>query len=436
MTKLDATTKEHASLPEISEKLKRRPNLRLIIPLSLLITSGLLLALYLLSPPKLRSILKIFPISGQMEQRVINLSGRIEGYETDVGAKTGGRVDYVAVREGDLVRKNQVIVRINDTEVQAQLRGALAQIAKAQAQANQSSQKMSEIKNQSREAELNLQQAKVDSQGRIYQAIANVAQSEAQLGQAEAQVNQAEASLKLSQVNYDRYAQLVSEGASSKQQFDQAKATFASDKATLLSRIAVVNAARQQVNAAQGALVQAHSTGLNSDIRKAQIDELYNQLAQAQSQLKAAQAEVKNAIASRQQIVAQISYLNVVSPIDGVVTARSVEPGEVVTSGKTLLIVINPKTVYLRGYVPEGSIGQIRVNQRAKVFLDSAPNKPLLAWVSAIDTEASFTPENIYFHDDRVKQVFGIKIAIDQPGGFAKPGMPADANIFTKPEAP
>ena len=64
------------------------------------------------------------------------------------------------------------------------------------------------------------------------------------------------------------------------------------------------------------------------------------------------------------------------------------------------------------------------------MFLDSAPEQPLAATVTAIDTEASFTPENIYFEDDRVTQVFGLKLEIDNPGGFAKPGMPADGEIL------
>lgn len=66
------------------------------------------------------------------------------------------------------------------------------------------------------------------------------------------------------------------------------------------------------------------------------------------------------------------------------------------------------------------------------MFLDSSPNKPFVAHVSQIDTKASFTPENIYFKQDRVKQVFGVKLAIDQPEGFAKSGMPADAEIELK----
>jgi HlyD family secretion protein len=64
------------------------------------------------------------------------------------------------------------------------------------------------------------------------------------------------------------------------------------------------------------------------------------------------------------------------------------------------------------------------------VFLDSSPKKAWPGKVIEIDPMGSFTPENIYFKDDRVKQVFGIKIAISDPQGFPKPGMPADADII------
>lgn len=127
-----------------------------------------------------------------------------------------------------------------------------------------------------------------------------------------------------------------------------------------------------------------------------------------------------------------VAYLNVVSPIDGVVTARSVEPGAVVVSGKTLLSIVNLKTVYLKGNVPEGNIGKVRVGQAARIYLDSSPGKPLTATVAAIDPQASFTPENIYFKDDRVKQVFGIKCKMDNSAGFVKPGMPANATLLTE----
>ncbi|MBK7840072.1 MAG: efflux RND transporter periplasmic adaptor subunit [Candidatus Obscuribacter sp.] len=134
-------------------------------------------------------------------------------------------------------------------------------------------------------------------------------------------------------------------------------------------------------------------------------------------------------MADAQQIQANIAYLNIKSPIDGIVTARVVEPGAVVVPGQTLLSLIDLTKVYLRGYVPEGAIGRVRVGQTCQVKLDSSPDKPFEGKIIQIDPEGSFTPENIYFKDDRVKQVFGIKIGITQPDRFAKPGMPADALI-------
>lgn len=364
----------------------------------------------------------------------LQLSGRIEGYETDIGAKVTGRIDFVAVREGDQVKKGQVIVRMDDAEVKAQLEGAKARLTAAQQQEGQARVQLAVTNSQIQESQLNIEQAQGDSKGRIFQAQANVASAQAQLEQAEAQVNQARAELRLANLDRDRFRQLTEEGAAPQQQLDQAQTKLETAQATLKSREAAVNSFRKLVNAAQGQLVQAQTTGLNPQIRNAQLNSLRNQLAQNKLKLAASQADVKSAQAARQQIVAQMAYLNVVSPIDGVVTARSVEPGAVVTSGKTLLSLVNLNTVYLRGYIPEGEIGKIRVGQKANVFLDSAPQKGLSARVTAIDPQASFTPENIYFRDERVKQVFGVKLAIDNPGGFAKPGMPADGEILTGPE--
>lgn len=358
------------------------------------------------------------------------LSGRIEGYETDIGAKIPGRVNFIAVREGDRVRRGQVIVRLDDAEIQAQLQGTTAQIAATSQQAEQARAQVSVIDSQINEAELNLQQARGQTQGQIFQAEANLAAAESQFNQAQAQLAAAQSDLKLAKVTRDRYASLRQEGAVSQERLDQAQTQLEAAQATLKARQAGVSTAQKQVNAAQGALTQAQTSRLNPGISRTRIQALQKQLESAQSQLQAAQQQVKVAEANRQQIQAQMAYLNVISPINGVVTARSVEPGAVVASGRTLLSVINLNTVYLRGFIPEGSIGKVRVGQPAQVFLDSNPNRPLKASVAMIDPQASFTPENIYFQEDRVKQVFGVKLRLDNPAGFAKPGMPADARIL------
>jgi HlyD family secretion protein len=97
--------------------------------------------------------------------------------------------------------------------------------------------------------------------------------------------------------------------------------------------------------------------------------------------------------------------------------------------GRTLLSVVDLNHIYLRGYVPEGDIGRVRIGQPAHVYLDSDSKHSLAARVAEIDSQASFTPENVYFKQDRVQQVFGVKLDLLAPRGYAKPGMPADAEI-------
>lgn len=109
---------------------------------------------------------------------------------------------------------------------------------------------------------------------------------------------------------------------------------------------------------------------------------------------------------------------------------RNAEPGQVVAVGKTILSAVNLEDLYMRGFIAEGQIGRVKVGQKAEVYLDSDPKHPLKAKVTEVDSKASFTPENIYFKEDRVKQVFGVKLGLLEGGGYAKPGMPADAKIL------
>ncbi|MBD2364918.1 efflux RND transporter periplasmic adaptor subunit [Anabaena minutissima FACHB-250] len=420
MTQLLSPPKEKLH-PAVLDKRKGRISSRLFICLALLLT-GVGVSIWYFLP-------------SHSETNTIRLSGRIEGYETDVGVKVAGRIQSVAVREGEEVQKGQVIVNLDDAEIQAQLKGAEARLDFTYKQEEQARLQIDFLESQILENRLTLQQAQENANGQIFHAESLVASTQAQKNQAIAQVEQAHAQLKLAEINRDRYTNLVAEGAVTQQQLDQAQTSYETALATLKSHQAAVESFQKLVNSAQGQLTQAKSMGLNPSIRNTQLLGLRTQLAQTRLKLAAAQADVANAKASRQEMKAKISDLNVISPIQGVVVSRNIEPGAVVTPGKTLLTVINPKTVYLRAFIPQGEVGKVRVGQKAAVFLDSAPKKPLSAKISAIDTQASFTPENIYFQQDRVRQVFGIRISIDNPDGLAKPGMPADTEISIVPEA-
>ncbi|MGB5239515.1 MAG: HlyD family efflux transporter periplasmic adaptor subunit [Prochlorococcaceae cyanobacterium] len=354
---------------------------------------------------------------GRSSPGPLRLSGRIEGYETDLGARIGGRVAEVTVREGERVKAGQLLVRLDDDEVRARLRGAQARLAAARQQLNQARSQVDVLDSQIRESRLTVAQAEQDNLGRVEQARANLASAEAQLAQAQAQ-------LRLARVTLGRTESLVRQGAASPQSLDQ-------DRTALETAEAVVNAQQRQVEAARGAVALAASTGLNPSIRSAQLQALGEQRQRALAGARAAESDVRGAQAAEQQVKAEAAYLSIRSPLAAVVISRSVEPGAVVASGRTLLTLLDPATVYMRGFIPQGEIGRVRLGQRARIFLDSDPSRPLAARVAEVDAQASFTPETIYFQRYRVRQVFGLKLAIDNPAGDAKPGMPADAEILT-----
>ena len=392
-----------------------RKRLRLLIPLGVL---------------AIAAAVGLYYWNSGTDESAIALSGRIESDESDLGAKVGGRIESVAVKEGDAVKQGQVIARLDNQELTAQLSAAKAKVKAAQQAVTQAQLQIEVVESQTQEATLNLAQSEGDSAGRVNQSAASVAAAQAQLAAAQAQQQQAISALELASNDRDRFSTLAAQGAISQQQFDQVRTAFKTAQDTLNAQQAATNAAQQQVSAAQGALTQSETSQLNPDIRAAQVTRTQKQQAQAQAQLAAVQADLEQAQAAQTEIEAKINDLAIKSPIDGIVLTRLVEPGEVIAAGATMVTIVNLDEVYLRGYVPEGQIGQVRVGQAAHVFLDSAPDQAIAATITAIDTEASFTPENIYFQDDRVTQVFGLKLAIDNPQGFAKPGMPADGEIL------
>lgn len=422
-------TKSFQLQGDISEKEKEKVKGKftpfLLIPLAFLIIGTGLSSKYFFP----------FPFSLPLsKEQPLEVSGRIEGYETNIGTKVGGKISFVTVQEGDEVKKNQLIIKLDDGEINAQLKGAKARLISIQQQQMQAQLQINFLESQIQEVNLNLQQAKEDSKGKIFQAQASLAASQSQLNETKAKLEHAQSELKLAQINRDRLSQLIAEGAISQQQFDEAQMTFETAKATVKANQASVESSAKLVKTAEGFLQQAKTSSFNPSIRNAQLNGLQTQLAQARLQLTSTQAEVENSKAFQEEIESKMKYLSVRSTIDGVVITRLVEPGEVVSSGQSLVTILNPKSVYLRGYIPSKYIGKIKVGQKAEVFLDSDPNTPLSATISAIDTQASFTPENIYFKEDRIKQVFGVKISINNPGGFAKPGMPAEAKIITQSE--
>ncbi len=352
----------------------------------------------------------------QPEPDGLFLSGRIEGYETDISAKIGGKVTNVAVREGDVVKPGQLLVQLDDSELRAQLQGSAAKVRAAQERLERDRQQLPVLQAQLKQANLTTQQANQESLGRVMQA-------ENALAAARTALVLDQANLKLAQAKQKRTTQLYTQGAVSAQARDEDNAAFDVAQAR-------VNAARQQAQSAEGTLTQARATQSNEPIKAAAALQVEKQIAQARTDISVSQQEVKDAQASQAQTQANLNYLTINSPLSGSVITRSVESGEVVAAGAPLLTIVNLDHLYLRGFVPEGQIGKVKLGQTGLVYLDTYPKQPLQAKVSRIDPKASFTPENTYFKKDRVTQVFGVELTLNNSQNLAKPGMPADGRIL------
>ena len=357
------------------------------------------------------------------------VSGRLEGYQSDLGAKVGGRVVWVAVREGAVVHAGQVLVQLDDAQARAQTAASAAAVEAAEDRARQSQATLAVLGSQIHEAALGGEQASADTNGRIAQSKATVTAAQAQIGQAAAVLRQAQATLALANLDRARYDALGRTGDISMQRAQQADTAYRAAGDEVVQQADALAAARRNATAASGALDIAQSTSYNAPIHAAQVLTLERQEHEAQAQIAAANADANQARALQRSAKASLNDLTVRAASNGTVIARAVEPGDVVAPGRTLLSVIDLDHVYLRGYVPEGDIGRVRAGQPAHVSLDSDPQHALDARVGEIDTQASFTPENVYFKQDRVEQVFGVRLDLRDPRGYAKPGMPADATI-------
>jgi len=400
---VDSAPQEVDSAPRADAKPKKKPN-----PLILVIILAVVGVV----------IWRVFFAGPSIPPGIVALSGRIEGDDSAVAPKTTGRVLEVRVREGDQVNAGDVIAVLDDQQIKDRQDQAQAALTAAQARTAAATAEVAVLEQQLKQAQLTAVQSNDDAQGRVGQA-------EASLTAAEADLTQQEASLKLALFDKDAYTRLVQTGAVSERQGKVSVSTADQQEAA-------VTAARRRVEAARGALTTAKANLANPEIRASQVAGVRHQLIQQQAEIATSAASGEQARFQLAEADANRQDLIVRAPFAGTIVTRAAEPGEVITAGTAIVTLLDLNKVYLRGFVPEGEIGKVKVGQTAHVYLDSNPKEPLDAYVSRIDPQATFTPENTYFRDDRVKQVVGLKLQLKSGFGYAKPGMPSDGEVLVQ----
>jgi HlyD family secretion protein len=359
---------------------------------------------------------KQFFSAQKLPDNLVVLSGRIEGDDSAISPKTSGKILEIRFREGDLVKAGDIIAVLDDQQVHAREDQARASLVQSQARVRSAQQQIAILEEQLRQTEMQTGQATVDAEGRVHQA-------ESELAAAEAELAQQQATLQLSLFDRDAYTRLAKSGAASERQGKQAVASAEAQEALVAS-------SKKKVDAARGSLNVAKANLSNPGIRSLQSSAIRKQMLQQESEISSALADQLRSSAQLTEAQANRQDLTVRAPFDGTVLTRSAEPGEVIQAGTAVVTMLDLSKVYLRGFIPEGQIGKVKIGQPARAYLDSSPDRPVDAYVSRIDPQATFTPENTYFRDDRVKQVVGVKLQLKGAVGFAKPGMPSDGEIL------
>ena len=188
---------------------------------------------------------------------------------------------------------------------------------------------------------------------------------------------------------------------------------------------------------AQLALAKQPFTSYDIDAAKAQVEGAQAQLDALKAgtraqQLAAAKAQVALAQAQVQGIEVQLKKVTLASPVEGVVLARSIEPGEVASPGATLFEVGQLSTLDLTVYLPEEQFARVTPGEQATVRVDAYPDRAFTAIVLRIADRAEFTPRNVQTIEGRKDTVFAVRLRIANPDLALKPGMPADVIFVQK----
>lgn len=353
---------------------------------------------------------------GDMEQAV-EVTGDIQALDkAALSSKIPGRVAQVNVREGDRVAKGQTIVVLDQQDLHSNLVAARGGLEAAVARLSQAKTSLKVTKIQT-DAAIAQAKAQLDSANAQLAVVKNPARSQERMV-AENSVAEAKANLDRAASDYNRNKNLLKQGAISQSSFEIVETQYkiaqmqhksATDRLSLIKeggRSENISQAESQVAVAQEALRAAQANAAQNMLRKEDI-----------KQAEAALSQAKASVALAEQ---QLSYSYIKSPISGVVSVRSIDPGQVVTPGQMLAEVVDLSSLYLKGNVSEKVFAELRNGQNVNVKIDALPNTTLQGTVVEIYPASSLTSRN-----------FPVRIAIKEGSSTIRPGMFARGSIVT-----
>jgi HlyD family secretion protein len=150
-------------------------------------------------------------------------------------------------------------------------------------------------------------------------------------------------------------------------------------------------------------------------------------------EIAAARAARDRAAARLEAVAQQVADATVRAPLDGIVSEKLVEAGELVGAGSGIAIITDITHPWLTAFVTGEDLPRLRLGGKARVTTDARGDAGHDGVVAAIASTAEFTPRNVQTRDERARLVYRVKIRLENADGRFKPGMPADARIEAAP---
>ena len=365
---------------------------------------------------------------------------QVDGHITPVASKIYGRVAEVLVLDNQSVKAGQVLVKIDPRDYQAALDQAKGQLALAEADAQSAGVDVPRTRENTVSGTSSADAQLLGAQASLAMAQATYEQSQtADMAYAQANIDKSKANWVLAQADLARYKPLLDKGEISQQQYDAAKANadatasaLNADQQKLQQAQQAIGIAKSQVAAAQARVEQA-----KAGVAAAHADTKQVNMRAADALGKA--AKVQEMRAAVEAATLNLGYSQLVAPVDGVVTHKQVEPGQIVQQGQGLMVIVPLQDVWVTANFKETQLRNMKPGQKAEIHVDTYGK----TFEGHVDSIAGATgavlsllpPENATGNYVKVVQRIPVKIIVDKISpdvAVLRPGMNVDATVITK----
>jgi len=352
---------------------------------------------------------------------------QINGHLIQISSRINGTVIKVNVDENQFVAKGTVIAELDPADYQVAVENAEASVASARANAEAA---RVNVPITSVNTGSNLSSAGADVTG----AHASVLQAQSQLESARAKVAQAQANNVKANQDLDRYKPLVAKDVISKQQYDGAVAQADATKAALADATSGVQAAQEGIRVANQREAQAQASYKYAETGPQQVAAQNAHAQQAQAQAQGAQAQLD-------QAKLNLGYTKIVAPEDGIITRKSLELNQNVSSGQNLLTLVSLNDLWVTANFKETQLKHISAGQSVEIEVDATGRKysgKVTQIGGATGSVLSlFPPENATGNYVKVVQRVPVRIdftdlAGEDKGHSLRPGLSVEPKVRVK----